>query len=380
MRTSLVLSLVLSLLLLPVLALAESESELEPAPADEPAPDDAPLAGDPEGVPPSESEAVAPAPVQRAVPCAHPAENRWLSRRALTEAVAFCDDAERRSKVLKRGYLGASSRMAPWLDQVRLADQLLNGGGTATDSWRSLLEVAGGPTSTRKRVRQTLAELSGLSTSEIKEKRAEIARKPGPLMAHPALRDDADGFVRALLSPDSAREVWGVLQAAAKEAENKREPWPQAQAELLDRLAYAMLAVGWSGGLRDRATRERLADAFLGALPEPKPRAIVRDVLGEQQAAPALAALKYRPERGSDFEPPMIPGMGILVVYRPGGFAGSAIPVPASLGREIVGVMTPGTYTWLYLPPGEYTIEAKTEAKSEHDFEVREGEIVQVRA
>ena len=336
-----------------------SDSDVEPAPTPEPEP-----------------------AIERAEPCAHPSGNRWLSRGALAAALARCDDPKRRGSVLKRGYPGAGERNAAWLDTVRSADELLNEGGPATDSWREFLTLAA-EVSLRKNFHRKLdgflKSATGKDSEELRAYRKERARKPAPLLAHPAFKKNLDGLLQALLAPDTPAEVWWVLQAATQESMHKKTPWPEAHAELISRLAYTLLVVGWAGELSDRAVLDAVAAAFERGAPEPNPKAIAKDVLGEDRAEAVLAAMKYTPEAGAEFDPPSVPGMGVLLIYRPGGMLGAAIPVVPSVNGDVIGVLTPGKYCWVYMPPGRYRVEAKTEAIDSHEVEVVEGEIVSVR-
>jgi hypothetical protein len=295
-------------------------------------------------------------------------------------AVTECDDPERRHKVLVRGYVGAGGRMARWLDSVRLADQLLNQGGPASDAWRDLLEVAGAMPLERsfgQELDGELARAAGVQSKELKGQRKKVARNPAPLLLHPEVKADRSVMAGALVAPDSPLELWGALKTATAGTVDRQNPWPDAEARILGRLSEVLLVMGWTGALSDRTLLDQVADAFALAGDDPDPEAIARRVLGDARVQPVL---DYRPSKGTPFDPPAIPGMGVLLLYRPGGFAGNAVPVVASLGREVVGAMMPGTYTWVYLPTGPYSIEAKTEAKDTLDFTIRDGEMLQVRA
>ena len=178
-----------------------------------------------------------------------------------------------------------------------------------------------------------------------------------------------------LVNATRPERFWGEFQPKAKAALERgghtRERW--------QRLSRALLVVGWAGGLHDPEALGRFIDAACADWAVIDPDHLARSAVGEARATAVVDALEYRAKRRRTFDPPHIPGMGILLVYRPGNVIGSAIPLVPSVGPDVIGVLGSSRYTWVYLPPGHHWVEATTEARATLRVDVAEGEITPVR-
>ncbi len=145
---------------------------------------------------------------------------------------------------------------------------------------------------------------------------------------------------------------------------------PEARAN--QRLARAVLIFGWAGALGEDELVGRLVDRAAQTWPDVEPHRLARDILGPERANPVIDAISYRPGDGEVFNPPKIPGMGVLAFYRPvsgmewailssgpnSATISVVVPQVVSVGEDGVALLSEGSYAWVYLPAGEHTLAA----------------------
>ena len=72
-------------------------------------------------------------------------------------------------------------------------------------------------------------------------------------------------------------------------------------------------------------------------------------------------------------------GMGLVYIYRPGGFVGGGVSYDVKVGETVITTLYNGGYYPYFAKPGETEFWAKTESKSAITLDIKPGEIYYIK-